>query len=119
VARVTALIADLLFGSKVAGMLRQAGHEVQLVSSGADGWEPREAVDVLLVDLVSEGPGGIAVLERLGGGDGMAGVRTLAVYSHVDADTRRQAVDAGFDLVVPRSRMMREGADLVAKLEKA
>jgi hypothetical protein len=29
--RVAALIPDLLFGSKVAGMLQQAGHEVELV----------------------------------------------------------------------------------------
>ena len=118
-ARVTALIGDLLFGSKVTGMLRQAGHEVQLVSSGAAGWEAGEPVDVLVVDLVSEGPGGIAVLEHLGSDDAMAGVRTLAVYSHVDADTRRQAVDAGFDLVVPRSRMVREGAELIGKLGEA
>ena len=36
--------------------------------------------------------------------------RTLGVYSHVDADTKRRAEAAGFDLVVPRSRMAREGA---------
>jgi CheY-like chemotaxis protein len=119
VARVAALIPDLLFGSKVAGMLQRAGHDVQLVSSGAEGWELPDGVDVLLIDLVSEGPGGIALLERLRGDGRVAGVRTLAVYSHVDADTRRQAVDAGFDLVVPRSRMVREGAELIGKLGEA
>jgi hypothetical protein len=34
----------------------------------------------------------------------------------VDADTRRRAEAAGFDLVVPRSRMAREGAALVDRL---
>ncbi len=42
--------------------------------------------------------------------------RTLAFYPHVEADTRRRAIEAGFDLVVPRSRMAREGAALVAEL---
>jgi DNA-binding response OmpR family regulator len=116
VARVAALIPDLLFGSKVAGMLRQAGHDVELVTSGAEAWTPPGGVDVVIVDLVSDAAEGVAVAERLRGEAAMAGVRTLAVYSHVDAETRRRAVDAGFDLVVPRSRMVREGAALVAKL---
>ena len=40
----------------------------------------------------------------------------LGFYSHVDQETRRRAEDAGFDLVVPRSRMNREAAALVEKL---
>jgi hypothetical protein len=45
-----------------------------------------------------------------------AGVPRLGFYSHVDQETRRRAEDAGFDLVVPRSRMNREAAALVEKL---
>ena len=37
-------------------------------------------------------------------------------YSHVDADVRTRAIAAGFDLVVPRSRMAREGSALVDRL---
>jgi hypothetical protein len=40
----------------------------------------------------------------------------LAFYSHVEADVRQLALDAGFEMVVPRSRMAREGAALVAAL---
>ncbi len=43
-------------------------------------------------------------------------VRTLAFYSHVEVDVRARAEQAGFDLVVPRSRMAREGASLVSRL---
>jgi hypothetical protein len=46
----------------------------------------------------------------------LKGVHTLAFYSHVDVEARRLAEDAGFDLVVPRSRMAREGPELVARL---
>ena len=42
--------------------------------------------------------------------------RTLAFYSHVEQETRERAEAAGFDLVVPRSRMAREGAALVSRL---
>ena len=42
-------------------------------------------------------------------------MRTLAFYSHVDA-TSAARPGGGFDLVVPRSRMAREGAALVERL---
>jgi hypothetical protein len=41
------------------------------------------------------------------------GVPRLGFYSHVDVDTKRRAEEAGFDLVVPRSRMAREMPALV------
>jgi hypothetical protein len=46
-------------------------------------------------------------------------VPTLAFYSHVDADVRALALEAGFTLVVPRSRMAREGAALIGRLVEA
>ena len=44
------------------------------------------------------------------------GVKTLAFYSHVEQDVRAQAEHAGFDLVIPRSRMAREGAAVLTRL---
>ena len=41
-------------------------------------------------------------------------MRTLGFYSHVDVATRERAERAGFEVVVPRSRMAREGVELVA-----
>jgi CheY-like chemotaxis protein len=118
VARVAALIPDLLFGSKVQGMLQGAGHDVELVTGGFEDWSAA-GVDVLVVDLVTDSFDGVAVLGRLAAAGELGRARSLAVYSHVDADTRTRALHAGFDLVVPRSRMMREGADLVTGLAHA
>jgi hypothetical protein len=102
VARVAIAVADLLFGSKVQAMLTDAGHE--LVADPA-------AAEVLVVDLTSEPDRGIALLDGL-----PDGVRTLGFYAHVEADVRERALAAGFTQVVPRSRMHREGADLVTRL---
>jgi hypothetical protein len=44
------------------------------------------------------------------------GVPSLGFYSHVEQDVRQAAEAAGYDLVVPRSRMNREGAALVERL---
>ena len=111
--RVLAVFDDLLLGSNVLGMLRAAGHEANLVG-GAD-VHPDEAA-VLIVDLAAGTFDGVAIVESLRAGGELGSTRTLGVYSHVDVDTRRRAEQAGFDLIVPRSRMAREGPALVERL---
>jgi CheY-like chemotaxis protein len=120
-ARVLALTADLLFGSRVQGALVAAGHEVELIVDGgrlrdrlADGAAPQ--ADVLVVDLTDDQLDGAAVVAALNSGGELDSTRTLGFYSHVEADARERAERAGFDLVVPRSRMAREGAALVGRL---
>ena len=120
-ARVLALVPDLLFGSRLLGTLNAAGHQVDLVTDAgrlrerlADGIAPRPAV--LVLDLTDEDFEGAELLESLGGAPGLEGVRTLGFFSHVDTRARERAERAGFDLAVPRSRMAREGGELVARL---
>ena len=96
-ARVALLCPDLLFGSKLQGALRAAGHDV--VQAG-------EEADLLVVDLTVDHEERIESSAR-------AGVPRLGFYSHVEQDVRRRAEEAGFERVVPRSRMAREAPQLV------
>jgi CheY-like chemotaxis protein len=114
-ARVVAVFDDLLLGSNALGMLRAAGHDATLKGGGdvhADG------ADLLIVDLAAGSFDGVAIVDALRTAGELEGTRTLGVYSHVDAGTRRRAEAAGFDLVVPRSRMAREGAAIVERLTR-
>ena len=117
-ARVLVLTADLLFGSNVQGALAAAGHEVQLVG-GEDAL--REALisspaDVLVADLTTEELERVQSVRELRE-EGLIGrVPVLGYYSHVEPGVRELAEGDGFDLVVPRSRMAREGAELVTRL---
>jgi CheY-like chemotaxis protein len=120
VARVLALVPDLLFGSRVQGDLTAAGHDVHLVGDEgrarerlSDGQAP---ADVLVVDLTDARFDGTAILRALASDELLDGVRSLAFFSHVDTAVGERARAAGFDLVVPRSRMAREGAQLVTRL---
>jgi DNA-binding response OmpR family regulator len=113
VARVVAVFDDLLLGSNVLGMLRAAGHDATLTGGGD---VDLEGADLLIVDLGAGTFDGVEIVQRLGAAGDLAGTRTLGVYSHVDAATRNRAQDAGFDLVVPRSRLAREGPQLVERL---
>jgi hypothetical protein len=102
---VIAYIPDLLFGSAVASALTTAGHEVELTSDLANA----STADLLIVDLTTDPD------ERIERARAAAPPK-LAFYSHVEPDVRARAEAAGFDLVVPRSRMSREGAVLADRL---
>jgi hypothetical protein len=112
VSRVVAWVPDLLFGSKVLELLRAGGHDAALVPDVARLAAAAPDADVVVVDLTADAPERVAALEGLD----LGGARTLAFYSHVEAETRALAEGAGLDRVVPRSRMAREGAELVAAL---
>lgn len=120
-AHVVALIPDLLFGSRVQAALTAADHKVELI---ADADTARRLVQaptgdapaVLVVDLTNDDLDGPALVTALSAKGALAQTRTLGFYAHVNASMRERAERAGFDLVVPRSRMAREGADLVGRL---
>ena len=99
-ARVAVDCPDLLFGSKLQGALRAAGHEVV---------QPGEEAALLIVDLTADPEERI---ER----SAAAGLPRLGFYSHVEQDVRRSAEEAGFERVVPRSRMAREAPALVESM---
>ena len=115
-ARVAALVPDLLFGSKVAAMIEAAGHEPDLFGQEHEAWERAPGAALLVVDLASEEVDGATLVDSMRTGGELHGTRTLGFYAHVDAATKARAEEVGFDLVVPRSRMAREGSDLIGRL---
>lgn len=103
-ARVVAVAADLMLGSKVEATLRAAGHEVTLAPSLQEA--PLDEAELIVADLEAENPKALVGL----------GIPVLGYYSHVEAETRRLAEAAGVDLVVPRSRLARELPALAERL---
>jgi hypothetical protein len=94
-ARVAVVVPDLLFGSQVQGGVTAAGHE--LVAPEAD-------PDLVIADVEVVDPATVS------------GERRLGFYPHVQPELKRRAFDAGFDIVVPRSRIARELPALIEKM---
>ena len=116
-ARVVAVCSDLLFGSKLEGGLRAAGHDVERVEDEPGAWAAVGAgADVLVVDLGSDDFDGVVLVDSMEADGSLRGVRTLGFYPHVEQATRRRAEEVEFDLVVPRSRMAREMGQLIDRL---
>jgi CheY-like chemotaxis protein len=116
VARIALLSPDLLFGSKVEGALVVAGHTVARFGTVERLRVAAQFHDMVIFDLTAEGIDGPNVLHEMRERGEIEEVPTLGYYSHVDAEVRRHAIDAGFTKVVPRSRMAREGPALVEAL---
>ena len=104
-ALVVAYVSDLMLASRVAEPLRSSGHDV-VVASFPD---RAEEADVVVCDLDEVDPVAAVALGR----------PTLGFHSHLDVETGGRAREAGFDLVVPRSRMAREVVELVSGLVEA
>ena len=117
-ASVLVLSADLMFGSRLLSSLTQAGHDAELIGSEAalrgrltDGGRP--APDALIADLTDDRFDAASMLEALRAEELLGGLRTLAFFSHVETAVRDRARHAGFDLIVPRSRMAREAGTAI------
>jgi hypothetical protein len=102
VARVVAVVSDLMLASRVQESLRAAGHEVVVTSTLPDPL----AADAIVCDLDAADAAAVAA----------TGLPSLGFYSHVEVETKREAEAAGLDLVVPRSRMARELPQLLERL---
>jgi hypothetical protein len=102
-ARIAALVADLMLASRVQTSLRAAGHEVE---PGSDVPDELDGVDLVVADLDAVAP------ERLGD----IGVPVIGFYQHTDVETKGRADAAGLAVAIPRSRMVRELPELVERV---
>jgi hypothetical protein len=101
-ARVAALVQDMMLASRVRSSLEAAGHEVEQDSALPD---ELDGIDLVVADLEVVEP------EALSG----LGVPVIGFYAHTDVETKRRADEAGLAMAVPRSRMARELPDLVER----
>jgi DNA-binding NarL/FixJ family response regulator len=108
-AKVVLLSQDLMFGSKVEGMIRAAQAEPVLTGEPAAALDAATDSALLIVDLTADAFDGTTVVAA-------EPVKTIGFYAHTDDETRKKALSAGFERVVPRSRMMREGVEIIAGL---
>ncbi|MGE4427543.1 MAG: hypothetical protein AB7G37_13920 [Solirubrobacteraceae bacterium] len=104
--RIGVLVPDPTLGPKLVELVRAAGHEPILV----------EDLD-RLHDADREAPLGAIVTDLTTDGEDRArdlaagrppGVPVLACFAHAEPDVRSVALEEGLEVVVPRSRLLRE-----------
>lgn len=101
-ARIAAVVADLMLASRVRTSLEASGHEVEEDSELPD---ELDGIDLVVADLDAVSPEQLANLE----------LPVIGFYQHTDAEMKQRADAAGLALAVPRSRMVRELPELVER----
>jgi len=101
-ARVVAVVQDLMLASRVRTALEASGHEVEQQTALPD---ELDGIDLVVADLDQVAPENLVEL----------GVPVIGFYQHTDVDTKARADQAGLEMAVPRSRMVRELPELVER----
>ena len=99
-ARIAAVVADLMLASRVRTSLEASGHEVEQETELPD---ELDGVDLVVADLDVVAPEALGELD----------LPVIGFYQHTDSETKTRADEAGLDFAVPRSRMVRELPELV------
>jgi CheY-like chemotaxis protein len=102
--RVLAAVSDLLFVSKISAAAQQVGLPLKffkdaqgLLSAAPD------ASSIVIVDLNNAALDPIALIRGLKQDTAARNAQLVAFLSHVQHDRKREAEQAGCDLVLPRS----------------
>jgi CheY-like chemotaxis protein len=112
--RVVVVVPDLFFATRIATTARALDVEV-VACTAAEGLEVcrRDPPGLVILDLQGVGdPAGLA--RALKADPATRRVRIAGFYSHMDRETRRGALAAGVDDVLPRSAFTARLAELIA-----
>lgn len=108
--RVLILSRDLMFPSNLAGSLAVEGIEAE-ISADPSRCAQLTPGDLVIIDL-TDGDADLDAVAAAVPDD----VLTLAYFAHVEPEVREAALAAGIEAVYPRSRVAREGPQLVSAL---
>jgi len=113
---VTAVVDDMFFISKI----RETGKALGMIVNfprNLDALRASIAADVpelILVDLHHQKLDAVQLASELKANEKVKDIPLLGFFSHVQADLQRQAVQAGYDEVLPRSIFFRDLAKILA-----
>ena len=113
---VIAAVDDMFFASKISATARALGMVVSFPRSLAAliALANEEQPDLFVVDLHNAKLNPIEIAAQLKSTEKLRSVRLLGFFSHVNVDLQRQAVEAGYDEVMPRSLFARDLAKILA-----
>ena len=102
--RVLAVVNDLFFSVKITDAAKRSGMELEFVKDSAAVMEKAKTQPSLIIfDLNFDGVNPLATIGSLKAGADTKGISLIGYLSHVQAELKQQAQDAGCDMVMPRS----------------
>jgi CheY-like chemotaxis protein len=116
---VLAVVSDLFFVAKVNEAARMGGVKVDFAATVEKALElAKGEPSLVVIDLNCNGINAVELISRLRAQRELASSTLVGFVSHVQADLRQAALEAGCDLVLPRSAFSRELPELVTRSSK-
>lgn len=111
-----AAVDDMFFASKISATARALGMVVSFPRTLAAliALANEELPDLFLVDLHNAKLNPIEIAAQLKAIESLRSIPLVGFFSHVNVDLQRQAVEAGYDEVMPRSLFARDLAKILA-----
>ena len=107
---IIAAVDDMFFAAKIRATAEALGVAIKfhrrldgLVAAASE-----QAPDLILVDLHNEKIDAIELARELKTNESLKAIPLLGFFSHVRTDLQRQALEAGYDQVIPRSVFSRD-----------
>lgn len=108
--RILVLADDLIWSTRLAGLVRGAGAEALLVARLAAFEAGLADADRALIDLTARAYDGLAAVERAAA----AGLPVVCVGQHDDHDLRRRALAAGASRAYAYRKLFEDGPATIA-----
>ncbi len=105
-AKVIAVVEDLFFTVKILDAAKRAGLAIEFVKSERDALlKAAERPALMILDLNFAAIDPLHVIKALKADAATKGVRLVGYVSHVQADLKKDAQEAGCDMVLARSAL--------------
>jgi CheY-like chemotaxis protein len=104
-ANIIAVVDDLFFASKIRGTAEELGVKVSFSPNVSVLIETahRDPPSLIICDLHSQKVDAMELAKQLKADEQLCSIPLLGFFSHVQTQLQRQAEEAGFDRVMPRS----------------
>lgn len=110
-----ALVADLIFASRIRGVADAVGVRVRTVGSASELLDAARSVSprLIILDLDARGVDVPGLVERIKSDPALAAIPVVVFGAHVEGARLRAAREAGADRVLARSAFVRDLPDLL------
>ncbi len=112
---IIAVVDDLFFASKIRGTAEELGVTVRFARNIDAMIEAacRDRPSLVICDLHSQRVDPIVLAKQLKADEQLRSIPLLGFFSHVQIELQRQAEEAGFDQVIPRSSFTKNLAEII------
>ncbi len=102
--RVLAVVSDLFFSVKLTEAAKRAGLALEFVKESNDVLEKaKERPSLIIFDLNFDSAQPLELISRLKGSAATKGISLIGYLSHLQAELKQRAQEAGCDMVLARS----------------